>query len=283
MFFVIQKEEGKNYNDIEFAILMDVLDAYKHDHEYVTMKVDDFYADEDDFLLSERKLKSADEFDERIKTGIPIGEISFVEKWLNIFHGIEYENAIEIPPVLRTREFLKRKYSIVPAYEIPRTGYHFIKDASRQKQFAKAGNVEEFIFDEMFEPKTDEFDMSVRFDYEHLYQVSEIVNILSEYRVYVFQGEINQVSCYKGDPLVFPDAELIKKAVSTYAKEVDSPKSFSLDVMVTDRGTCIGEVHNFTSIGLYGVDWDDSLLFAYKDGIDYILNVNKPQTECVVD
>lgn len=44
--------------------------------------------------------------------------------------------------------------------------------------------------------------------------VSSIFPILSEYRVYVFQGEIDTISLYNGDATVLPDIDLIKKAVS---------------------------------------------------------------------
>ena len=131
----------------------------------------------------------------------------------------------------------------------------------------------------MFESATSEFDTSFRFDYDHLYQVSEVVSILAEYRVYVLQGKINTMSVFAGNPLIFPDADLIQEAVRLYAAQPDSPRSFSLDVMVTPRGTAITEVHNFMSLGIYTVDWDDSLLYALKDGLDYIVNHNTPQTE----
>jgi hypothetical protein len=49
--------------------------------------------------------------------------------------------------------------------------------------------------------------------------------------------------------------------------------------MVTPRGTAITEVHNFVSLGIYTVDWDDSLLYALRDGMDYIVRYNTPQTE----
>ena len=199
--------------------------------------------------------------------------------WLQIFKNIEFENASEVPPILRTDDFLKRKYSIVPVWDIPRTGSFFVKDATEQKKFSYKGELRYGITDEMFETAASEYDTSFRFDYEHLYQVSELVSILAEYRVYVLQGKINTMSVFAGNPLVFPDAELIREAVRLYAAEPDSPRSFSLDVMVTPRGTAITEVHNFISLGIYTVDWDDSLLYALRDGMDYIIRYNTPQTE----
>ncbi|MBQ1328514.1 MAG: ATP-grasp domain-containing protein [Eubacterium sp.] len=279
MFFVVQKEDKLNYNDVEFAIITDLLKAYRGSHEYITMKHEDFYSNEDSFDDFGIKLKKADEMDPRLKKAIPIGEISFVEKFLKIFHGIEFENAIEIPPCLRQMKYLKRKYSIVPVWEIPRKGSYFIKDATRQKIFSYKGDLETFLFDEMFEERTSEFDNSFRFDYEHLYQVSEIVEVLAEYRVYVLGGQVEAITQFAGNSFLFPDVELIKEAVATFNSQPDSPRSYSLDVMITPDGTAITEIHNFMCLGLYNVNWNEKLLYAYKDGWDYVLNKNVPQTE----
>ena len=62
-------------------------------------------------------------------------------------------------------------------------------------------------------------------------------------------------------------------------EQPDSPRSYSIDLMITPQGTAITEVHNFLSIGLYSVDWDEDLLYAFKHGLDYVLNYNVEQTE----
>lgn len=111
-------------------------------------------------------------------------------------------------------------------------------------------------------------------DKTHLYQVSSLINILSEYRVYVFGGEIEQISCYNGDCTVFPDINLIKRAVNLVNYHEKHLGSYTIDVAVTEKGTCLLEIHNFTSCGLYSTLWGDNLIYAYKDGIDYLRNDN---------
>lgn len=278
MFFIIQKDKIET-DPVQDAIILDLLHRYRYEHEYEYMSIEDFYDEEDIIFSIQRRKKSAEDFEDKYRQAIPVGSISFVRTFLQIFKGIEYENAIEVPPILRTDRFLKRKYSIVPVWEIPRKGEFFVKDATEQKKFSYKGNLAIGITDEMFEPASSEFDSSIRFDYDHLYQVSEVVSILAEYRVYVLQGKINTMSVFAGNPLIFPDADMIQEAVRLYAAQPDSPRSFSLDVMVTPRGTAITEVHNFMSLGIYTVDWDDSLLYALKDGLDYIVKHNTPQTE----
>ena len=273
MFFLIQSDIW-NADAVHDAIILDVLKQYRHDYKLIS--IHDFFEVADD---GRKITKTPQDFADYYRNAIPVGGVDFIRAWLRVFKGIPFENAIEVPPVLRTDEFLKRKYSIVPVKDIPRTGQYFIKDATEQKRFLYKGDMRFGISDEMFLPVPKGFVLSFRFDHDHLYQVSEIVNILSEYRVYVLQGDIRAVTAFDGNPLVFPDTDLIRRAVDAYSAQPDSPRSFSLDIMVTPRGTAITEVHNFASLGLYTTLWDDSLLYALKDGIDYIINHNTPQTE----
>ena len=280
MFFILQNEPvGRD--PVQNAIIQDVLDHNKFSHSYEYVSIMDFYKDDtDEDLFSMKKvLKTPEDFDERYREAIPIGTVRFVETYLRMFKGIERDNAIEIPPILRTDEFLKRKYSIVPRDSIPRQGCYFIKDATQQKVFSYKGELEYFLHDEMFRKKTNEFDTSIRLDPSHLYQVSEIVNILAEYRVYVLNREINSMCIFAGDPLIFPDADLVRKAVRLINGQPDSPRSYSLDLMITPRGTAVTEVHNFLSVGLYTVDWDEELLYAFKHGMDYVMRYNTEQTK----
>lgn len=278
MFFLIQDEPiGRDL--VQNAIYLDVLDRNKYSHSYEFMSIMDFYKEEEDDFSMIRTKKTLQDFDERYQNAIPLGNVSFIEQYLQTFKGIERDNAIEVPPVLRTDEFLKRKYSIVPRDRIPRQGNYFIKDATQQKYFSYKGELEYYLHDEMFQEKTNEYDTSIRLAPDHLYQVSELVHILAEYRVYVLNRQVNSMCIFAGNPLLFPDADLIRKAVSLINAQPDSPKSYSLDLMITPRGTAVTEVHAFLGIGLYTVDWDEELLYAFKHGMDYILNHNVEQTE----
>lgn len=82
-------------------------------------------------------------------------------------------------------------------------------------------------------------------------QVSELIDIDSEWRVIVFNGEIQHVGNYSGDCLVFPDSEAIRNMVKAYGEA--APKAWTLDVAVTTGGkTVVLECHRFFSCGLYG-------------------------------
>ena len=192
---------------------------------------------------------------------IPVGTIEFVTAWLQKYHSIVTEYAIEVPQVLRTTEFLKREYHIVPLKDLPVKGEYFIKDATKLKSFCYQGEVSSLPIKEM--------------DPTHLYQASEIVDVLSEYRVYIIDHKIECIAHYNGNPLLLPDITLINKANNLYQFEKDAPKSYTMDIMVTNQGTSIIEIHNFTSVGLYNTVWGTNLLYAYRDGIDYLLQYNK--------
>lgn len=87
-------------------------------------------------------------------------------------------------------------------------------------------------------------------DFRHC-QVSEIIDIVSEWRVFVFNGEIQHIGNYSGDCMAFPDADIIKEMVRVYGDE--APKAWTLDVAVTTEGdTVVLECHRFFSCGLYG-------------------------------
>lgn len=207
---------------------------------------------------------------------IPIGTIEFVTSLLKkIQPSFESEVPIEIPKYLQTEEFLKRSYKVGTWEDIPKSGKWFIKDASILKNFTICTEMSFFYNEELFDykPKS-EFDSTLSLPKSHSYIISSPFDIQAEYRVYVLGGSIEHISLYDGDALVQPDVKLIQKAVNLINFNEKYLKSYSLDVMVGKKGTAIIEVHNFTSLGLYSTIWGTDLLYAYRDGIEYLLNDN---------
>lgn len=200
----------------------------------------------------------------------PIGTIQFVEKYLGIT-----ETPIEIPKYLQTEEFLKREYKIVKGKDLPRRGRYFVKNASKLKDFSVNADMEYFLYDEMidYKPKS-EFDNTLCIKSTDNFVVSEDVKILSEYRLYVFNNVIVAISHYNGNPLLFPDTKLLEKVVMLISYHEKYLKSYTIDVMITKKGTSLIEIHNFTSVGFYTTLFGTDLLYAYKDGIDYLRKDN---------
>ena len=257
--FLLQNDPGTL--DFETAIVKDLLQKEKYTHNF------------QEISLNQLKEKVNNEILE--KTMIPIGTIEFVSSYIKYAYEVENENPLEIPEYLRTEEFLKRKYDILTYDKLPKHGRWFVKDVSQLKKFGMALDTTYQLPDEVFEAPKNEFDTSLRLDKDHLYQVSEVFNIQSEYRVYVINNKIQSISHYNGDPTVLPDVNLIQKAVMLIEFKEKWLKSYTIDVMVGPKGTAIIEIHNFTSVGLYSTLWGTNLLHAYRDGIEYLKNDNR--------
>lgn len=252
--FLLQSDDGSL--DIEKCIVEDLLKHNKFLHTYE--------------LVS---LKGLD--DVKKENCYPVGTIDFVSKYMRNAYGIESEVPIEIPTYLQTGEFLKRNYFIYKWDEIPRKGEFFLKDVSQLKKFGGIVNTAYESIDDLFnyEPKG-KFDSTLVLDKSHFYQVSEVLPIKAEYRVYVLDGEIEQISNYNGSPLYLPDVGLLNKAVSLISRFEKYLKSYTIDIAVGSFGTAILEIHNFASVGLYSTLWGDNLLYGYIDGINYLINDN---------
>ena len=242
---------------------------------YVVEKLDmehDLYIDQQ--ILKDLIVKNQDIYEEvtyaelctfknetiRYKRALPLGTIDFVNVYLNKFYDIPRIYPIEVPMVLRNDYFLKRQYRIVDTANVPLTGRWFVKDVSRLKSMVYIGDME---------------NNDVILNNFTNYQVSEIVNILSEYRVYVVSGKIYAVNYYNGDPCVLPDMELVSRANMLWSTQKDYPKSYTMDIAVTPRGTCILECHVPFSCGLYTTILGTNFLQVYHDGLKYLKKHNR--------
>lgn len=86
----------------------------------------------------------------------------------------------------------------------------------------------------------------------------KVPNVVSEWRLFVFDGKIVDMRCYSGDFWKSPCANYCERAVSIYSNANDA---YTLDVLVTKQGsTDILELHDFFACGLYGCDNYSSIL-----------------------
>lgn len=82
--------------------------------------------------------------------------------------------------------------------------------------------------------------------------LTDVVNFVSEYRVYVLHNQILDIKHYKGDPLIFPSAGEITCMVAMYADK--APVAYCLDVGVLDtHETALVEVNDAINMGNYGL------------------------------
>lgn len=273
MFFLIQKDHENLSLDNIILFKLIQQEKYLHTYEMIDNK-EFFYIDENE----EQQLRKKNTFPMEYQNAIPLGTIEFTQNYFKIFYGIEKENPIKIPSILRTEEFLKRKYSIISSDKIPKNGYFFIKDVSQLKVFSYTGDMGLFMYDEIFD-KPKKNDYSLHLNKKHLYQVSEVVKILSEYRIFVINNEIYSINNYDGDVRLFPDIKLIEKSILLWSTQKNCPKSYSLDVAITPRGTIILECHILFSTGIYSTVQGTKFLWGYQDAKDYLVNYNTQFTE----
>ena len=89
------------------------------------------------------------------------------------------------------------------------------------------------------------------FDDQVQVDCADVVSFEAEFRTFVMHGEVIGVRPYKGDPLLFPDPDVIRNAVAAWR---DAPAAWSLDVGVTSDGqTLLVEVNDSYALGAYGL------------------------------
>ncbi len=260
MFFVLQKEK-KDLDDIDLITLKLQLDSTRLSNEYTYMNLEE---------ISSAHFNGED-------IAIPVGSIPFVEGFLKNIKNIPQINPIEIPEILRTNEFLLRKYQILEKKELfSLHGYYFVKYASRLKELSHLGDIDQLKY-------VDDFSDGP-FLKDGLYVVSQVKDILAEYRVFVINDKIEAIQFYDGYPTVMPspiEIKKLEKMVGIYSMDIYRPKAYTMDIAITKennesgRDLMILEVHSFSSVGLYGYD-SKKLPMAYKLGFDYYLQNNKP-------
>lgn len=270
MFFILQDDKEFDKLDIELTVLKNELLKQKYVHQFIVKGMDYF---ENNTIYPK---------DINIKEIIPVGSIDFVSKYLKNVHNIQKMNPIEVPNELRLDKFLGRKYKIVKAEDIPKEGYYFLKDVSELKNFTYSGKMEYFFYDEIFDKPKSKFDTRLHLNKNHLFEVSEVVNILSEYRVCILQDKIQGIQFYNGDPTIMPSPDEIKKIkemVLRYTLNKSRPGAYALDVAIIKSNNNIGrdliilESCPFTSLGTYGLV-GSFLPQMYRQGLDWYIKYN---------
>lgn len=84
--------------------------------------------------------------------------------------------------------------------------------------------------------------------------VSDTVTFVSEFRYFVHRNKVIGVGYYRGDPLLAPDANVVRQAVRAYGDA--APIAYGLDMGVTDKGeTLLVEVNDAFALGAYGLSY----------------------------
>ena len=177
-------------------------------------------------------------------TNIVVGSVEMCANWLEAT-GRSVPKSIDISPF---HEFLGRNVYIVDIQDIKYPA--FIKPYSQIKAFT--GFVaENKLYVDVFSE-----------NYEGLVLAQDIIEIVSEYRMYVNCHKIVGMKHYSGDCLIFPNSKVIKECFER-SKEILDFHSYALDFGVLDDGrTILIEANDGWAIGNYGLDPHDYYLFV---------------------
>jgi len=224
MKFLIQKINGRIVHDFSFVLLESI--RY---HKWLYGKSSIMYR-----FLNTKHDNTKFEFKFIHRNYTPVGSVEFVMAFIKNFYN-------KTPLPLNVPECLFRYAgrNIINGTEKNVIGLKFIKSNDGIKVKKENGDDLTGIYD----GSTDTIPSGN-------YQISDNVEIISEYRCFVFQNKLEGIHNYSGDFTIFPDVNTINAMIKTFSKS--SPIAYTLDIGVNNNGTFVIEVHDFFSCGLYG-------------------------------
>ena len=168
---------------------------------------------------------------------VPVGSVEFVSSWFQRFHNHE-PKPINIPDELNQPYFTKRP--------VINGTHEDIDNLAHGKWFVKSND----IIKGMTEMLTIDDNHSWSIPIGE-YQMSEYIDIKSEWRCFVYNGRLVGLQNYSGDFTLFPNIPTIEGMINAYKS---APIAYTLDVGVRYgfNDTFIIECHDFFSCGLYG-------------------------------
>lgn len=214
----------------------------KHDFSFTLIQSIDFHkwiGNDIEFRLSNGYMPS---------NYIPIGSVEFVSEYINKFYG-KIPKPINIPIELIGYEFCGR--NVINGTNLNINGLKFVKSNDKIKSFTE-------ICDSA--PNGN-------------YQISDLVDIQSEYRCFVYNKKLVGINNYSGDFTIFPDINKINKMIESFKT---SPIAYTLDVAICNGNTIVIEVHDFFSCGLYGFSDFRILPYMFSQWFyEYIRKINR--------
>ena len=190
------------------------------------------------------------------ESSLVAGDISFVEGAMELL-GIPIPAPKDYPDCLQA--FLKRKiwHSTFGALEKE------LESNGSQPVFAKPSKRRKLFKGSQFQYPSDFVEL------EHIPRdtpilCSEIVPIISEFRVYVMNSKILAVENYDGDPSDSIDLDVVKTTISTLDAHQQSLAAYAIDFGLLSTGeTILVEMNDGYSIGtFYGIEAEDYTKFT---------------------
>lgn len=182
--------------------------------------------------------------------------VGYIEDTIKYFqlHNIQYPSPMNIPDGLNYPSIVGRRvFKSVPFKEVREICEElkwervFIKPADKLKGFT-AGVCD-----------IQNLSMLIELEEDTNVMLSEVVDMKSEYRCFIYADEVLGMKHYSGDFRVFPDIAKIESMARMMAAHEDTPICYTLDVAVIQkRGlpkqTVAVECNDFWSVTNYGFE-----------------------------
>ena len=170
-------------------------------------------------------IRTSDSVPDKHDDCIPVGSVEFVSEFLKKHYGLTPKPK-NIPEELLFPEFTGRNVFNGTHRDI--VGLKFVKSNTKIKHFTE---------------------ICTKAPKGH-YQISDLIDIKSEWRAFVYRNKLVGLKNYSGEFDIFPNVDKIKAMIQTYKSQ---PIAYTLDVAIDENdNTVIIEVHDFFSCGLYG-------------------------------
>jgi len=175
-----------------------------------------------------------------LQNNTAVGSIRFMKR---IFRELDKNPRSEdYPEELNNFVFTKRRINKSTIRDIKK--YNFTQD-----HWIKP--VETKVFDAF--PISNGLEILSEFSDDLELWVSDSINIKSEWRFYIYNGEIVHGCCYQGD--IFLSIEKVKQFIYSMLEEwKNKPCAFTFDIGILENSeSCLIEVNDFWAIGNYGL------------------------------
>lgn len=239
--FVVQSTETNGYTIPAQSYGYTAIEAVQYNNWFQGEKVYDF-------VLNDDMTFKSNTYNYLSPNYIPIGSVDYVLSWLKLM-GVNDVAPLNIPQELW--KYCHRDVTVDYCTNI--NGHWMLKDCNKIKA---------------------DYNGEVYFNgdggKDKKYFLTRWVNdIVSEWRVFVFNGAVLGIQCYSGDVFLTPDNDYIEEIVQNYSK-----RCYTLDVMVYNGGktTDIVELHDFFACGLYGFEDYKFLPIMWSSTIKELLN-----------
>lgn len=170
--------------------------------------------------------------------------VAFIEDTIKHFKNLNIQVPLSINIPIELMKYTKRNIRYMTMGEF--------KQDSQMPVFAKPNRfAKEFVAGVIKNPDSKKYFFN-DIDDDTPVLVSDVIDIVSEYRCYVLKGDLKGIKWYIGDIRVFPDVKVIDAAIIDYKS---APSAYVIDFGITKDGeTVLIEVNDAWSVGNYGLD-----------------------------